>query len=199
MNVYNYQVTKNYIKYEPVRLTYLQKKYKNVFLNQSTISQVFIKNLEANRSYLNEVKDEKNAQPNECLVKNDLMVDGDLVINHCKLKLVKEKLGLRNYCQVDAITAKDDIKLINENVEKIFIRSVDAQKSANIRNMHIGELTFRSGHTIIDNCHISTIRIKKIKKEQTECVLEFKGISTVGKIISEGVDIEIKGRELFAR
>jgi hypothetical protein len=120
---------------------------------------------------------------------------------YCELKTaqVKGKVDLYNCHQMDSITAGGDAKLINENVEKAFVRSVDAQKNVFVKNMYIGELTCRPSHIIVVNCNISTIRIKKTENKQTECILQFEGFSKVGKIISEGVDIDIRGRKLFAR
>lgn len=60
---------------------------------------------------------------------------------------------------------------------KIFVNSVETQKSAYIENVHIHELIFRPGHMIIDHCDMSCIRIKKPEKLEEECILEFKGNS----------------------
>lgn len=163
--------------------------------------ELIVSNLVADCCNLKKVQVKKKAELNRCILENDLVVEGNLDAKYCELKTaqVKGKVDLYNCYQMDSIMAGDDAKLINDNIEKTFIRSVDTQKNAFIRNMHIGELTCRPSHIIVVDCDISTIRIKKTKNKQTECILEFKGISTVEKIISEGVDIDIRGRELFAR
>lgn len=96
---------------------------------------------------------------------------------------------------MDSIIANGDITLINK-IEGAFANLVETQKSASIKNMRVGEFIFRSGHTMIDNCHISCIRIKKPEQTEKECILELIGDYQVETIISEGVDVEIRAREL---
>lgn len=167
-----------------------------VFVDRSIKYPVSVKALRACRSWLNTVTVEKNAQLTKCTVQS-LVVGGDLNAHSCNLTTVDVdgKASLYNCYQMDSITANDDIKLINKT-GKIFTKWIETQKSVDIKNMHIDELIFRSGHSIIDNCDISCIRIKRPERTEQECILEFKGASTVGKIISEGVDVEIRGKKL---
>lgn len=165
-----------------------------------TGSRLVVKNLIANCCRLEKVQVKKQAELNECMIENALVVEGNLNAKYCELKTVqvKGKVNLYNCYQIDSIMAGDDAKLINEKIENAFVRSVDTQKNVFIKNMHIEELTCRPGHIIVVNCNISTIRIKKTENEQTECILTFEGLAKVGKIISEGVDIDIRGRKLLA-
>ena len=166
-----------------------------VFVDQSEKSPVVVKGLRACRSYLDTVEVRKDVRLTKCTITKDLIVGGNLKADSCDLRTVKVKgkANLHN-CKIDSIVANDDIVLTNDKIRRIFARSIETQKSVRIKNMDIGELTFRSGHTIIDNCNISTIRIKKTVEE--DCILELRGNYQVGTIISEGVDVEIKARKL---
>jgi len=158
---------------------------------------IFAKRLQACRSWFNTVTVKENAQLTKCTIEK-LIVGGSLCAHLCNLTIVevRGKVNLFNCYQVGSIIANDDIKLISEKIGKTFVNLVETQKSASIKNMHVGELIFRSGHTIIDNCHIACIRIKKPEQTEKECILELIGNYQVGTIISEGVDVEIRGRKL---
>lgn len=184
----------NYIRDREKNFLYQDE---TVFVDQSTEHPVSVKELRALRSYLAIVTVEENAQLTECIIEN-LVVGGSLRAHLCNLTMVevKGKANLLNCYQMDSIIANDDIKLINEKIRKLFVNLVETQKSAHIKNMHVGKLIFRSGHTIIDNSDISTIRIKKPERTEKECILELRGDYQVGTIISEGVDVEIRGRKL---
>ena len=136
------------------------KEEETVFVDQSIKYPASVKGLRACRSWLNTVTVEKDAQLTKCTVQS-LVVGGDLNAHSCSLTTVdvNGKANLYNCYQMDSITANDDIKLINNKTGKIFIEWIETQKSAYIENVHIHELIFRSGHTIIDHCDIF-IRIK---------------------------------------
>ncbi|MEK7340117.1 MAG: hypothetical protein AABZ92_05330, partial [Verrucomicrobiota bacterium] len=184
----------NYIRDQPPNLF---QQDEVVFLDQSKEYPVFAKRLRACRSQFNTVTVKENAQLTKCIVKK-LIVGGSLRAHLCNLTMVKVrgKVNLLNCYQIDSITANDDIKLVSEKIGKLFVNLVETQKSAHIKNMDIGELIFRSGHTIIDNCNIACIRIKRPERSEKECILELVGDYQVGTIISEGVDVEIRGRKL---
>lgn len=124
------------------------------FVDQSVKYLVSVKGLRACRSWLNTETVEKNVQLTKCTVQR-LMVSGDLNAPSCNLTTVdvNGKAILYNCYQMDSITANDDIKLINK-IGKVFIKLIETQKSAYIKNVYVNELIFSSGPTIIGHWDI---------------------------------------------